>query len=240
MAIPSLTLRNVKGSALTFTEMDTNLQNLANAVVQVSAGGTTSNIALNSTITIANSATVTATQSAGTITLVSTAAGMSSLNVTAGGVLSANTGFTIANTATIGASISGNTISLTGLVDPTTWTSNIAGNGNYLQNVIFNNYREKTANTGPYTGTVTLDANLGPVQTGSVTGNITINTNNVTNLSAGESLTVILYATGNYTLTSNLKFVQGTKTISTTAGNVDALTIYYDGTSYLAGLAKYW
>jgi hypothetical protein len=81
---------------------------------------------------------------------------------------------------------------------------------------------------------------VAPVQTGAVTGSITINTNNITNLIAGESVTLLLYATGNYTLTSNLKFVQGTKTISTTAGNVDALTIFYDGTSYIAGLANYF
>ena len=205
MAIPSLTLRSVKGSALTFAEADTNFQNLANIAVGVTAGGTTSNVALNgasgapTSITFANSATVQATQTSGTVTLTS--------NITP---------FSHA------------------------FTSNVQGNGQYLQNVIFDQYREKVANTGPYTGTVTLDANVAPVQTGAVTGSITINTNNLTNLAAGESVTLLLYQTGNYTLTSNLKFVQGTKTISTTAGNVDALTIFYDGTSYIAGLAKYF
>ena len=202
MAIPSLTLREVKGSALTFAEMDTNLQALANIKVGVSAGGTTSNIALNgatgapTAITFANSATVQATQSAGTVTFVSNAA--------------------------------------------SNWTANVAGNGYTAENLVFNNYREKVANVGPLTGTLSIDANTAPVQTGAVTGSITLNTNNITNLIAGESVTLLLYQTGNYTLTSNLKFVQGSKTISTTAGNVDALTIFYDGTSYIAGLAKYW
>ena len=205
MAIPSLTLRSVKGSALTFTEADTNFQNLANIQVGVSAGGTTSNVALNgatgapTAITFANSATVQATQSAGTITLTS--------NVAA---------FTNA------------------------FTANVQGNGQYLQNIVFDQYREKVANVGPFTGTLTINANTAPVQTGAVTGSITLNTNNITNLIAGESVTLLLYQTGNYTLTSNLKFVQGTKTISTTAGNIDALTIFYDGTSYIAGLAKYF
>lgn len=200
MAIPSLTLRSVKGSALTFAEADTNFQNLANIAVGVTAGGTTSNVALNGTsgaptsITFANSATITATQSSGTVTHAFAHA----------------------------------------------FTSNVQANGQYLQNVIFDQYREKVANTGPYTGTVTIDANVAPVQTGAVTGSITLNTNNISNLVAGESVTLLLYATGNYTLTSNLKFVQGTKTISTTGGNVDALTIFYDGTSYIAGLAKYF
>ena len=200
MAIPSLTLRSVKGSALSFAEADTNFQNLANIAVGVTAGGTTSNVALNgasgapTSITFANSATITATQSSGTVTHAFAHA----------------------------------------------FTSNVQANGQYLQNVIFDQYREKVANTGPYTGTLTINANTAPVQTGAVTGSITINTNNITNLVAGESVTLLLYATGNYTLTSNLKFVQGTKTISTTGGNVDALTIFYDGTSYIAGLAKYF
>jgi hypothetical protein len=205
MAIPSLTLRATKGSALTFAEADTNFQNLANIAVGVTAGGTTSNVALNgasgapTAITFANSATVQATQSSGTITLTS--------NITP---------FTHA------------------------FTSNVQGNGQYLQNIIFDQYREKIANVGPFTGTLTINANTAPVQTGAVTGSITLNTNNITNLIAGESVTLLLYQTGNYTLTSNLKFVQGTKTISTTAGNVDAITIFYDGTSYIAGLARYF
>jgi hypothetical protein len=201
MAIPSLTLRAVKGSALTFVEADANFQDLANIKVGVSAGGTTSNVALNgatgapTAITFANSATVQAVNSSGTITFSSN----------------------VANN----------------------WTANVQANGQYLTNVILVDYKEKIANTGPFTGTVTVDANVAPVQTGAVTGSITINAP-ITNLAAGESVTLLLYATGNYTLTSNLKFVQGTKTISTTAGNVDALTIFYDGTSYIAGLAKYF
>lgn len=72
MAKPALTLRSVKGSALTFTEMDTNLGNLANAVVQISAGSTTSNIDLNSGFTVANTATVTASLVGTTLSLNST------------------------------------------------------------------------------------------------------------------------------------------------------------------------
>lgn len=203
MAIPSLTLRNVKGSALTFDEMDTNLQALANIKVGVSAGGTTSNVALNGTtgaptaITIANSATVQATQTSGTITLTSNAA--------------------------------------------SNWSSNASANGYTLDNVVFNNYREKVANTGPWTGTVTIDANVATVQTAAVTGNITINTNNITNLSAGESVTLLLYTgTTNLAITSNIKFVSGNKTLSSTAGNVDVITVFYDGTSYLGAVGKYY
>jgi hypothetical protein len=208
MAIPSLTLRNVKGSALTFSEMDVNLQNLANARVAVSAGGTTSNIAINgdtgapTAITFANSATVQVTQSSGTITLTS--------NIT-----------------------------------PNQWnsqfTANVNGQGFYLQNTQFETYREKTANiSSALTGTVTVDANVAPIQTAACTGNITINTNNLTNFLAGESVTLILRHTGNTrTFTSNLKFVNQNKTIGGTTNVTDVITIFYDGTEYLAAVAKY-
>jgi len=207
MAIPGLTLRNVKGSALTFSEMDVNLQNLANAKVAVSAGGTTSNIAINgdtgapTAITFANSATVQVTQSSGTITLTS--------NIT-----------------------------------PNQWnnafTANVNGNGHNLQNIVFDTYRERVANVGPLTGTVTIDANVAPVQTAGTTGNITINSNNLTNFLAGESVTLILRHNANArTFTSNLKFVSGTKTISGTTANTDVITFFFDGTEYLAAVARY-
>jgi hypothetical protein len=206
MAIPSLTLRTVKGSALTFAEADTNFQNLANARVGVSAGGTTSNVALNgatgapTAITFANSATVQATQTAGTVTLTS--------NITP---------FTH------------------------TFTANVQGNGFNLQNTVLDTYRERTANIGVGSGTRTIDANIAPIQQFTANGNITINTNNLTNFLAGESVTLILrYSANSVILTSNLLYVGGNRTLSTTTGNVDALTIFYDGTSYLAAVARYY
>ncbi len=200
MAIPSLTLRNVKGSALTFSEMDTNLQALANVKVGVSAGGTTSNVAVNgdtgapTAITFANSATITATQSSGTVTHAFAHA----------------------------------------------FAANVNGNGFDLQNTILQTYRERVANVADMTGTVTVDANVAPVQRASMTGNITINTNNLTNFLAGESVTLILKASANTrTFTSNLRFINGTKTIGGTTNVTDVITIFFDGVEYLGAVAKY-
>ncbi len=200
MAIPGLTLRNVKGSALTFSEMDTNLQALANVKVGVSAGGTTSNVAVNgdtgapTAITFANSATITATQSSGTVTHAFAHA----------------------------------------------FAANVNGNGFDLQNTILQTYRERVANVADMTGTVTIDANVAPVQRASMTGNITINTNNLTNFIAGESVTLILKASANTrTFTSNLRFINGTKTIGGTTNVTDVITIFFDGVEYLAAVAKY-
>lgn len=69
MAIPAITLRNSKGSALTFTEMDTNLQNLANANVTLTAGGTTTTIALNSGFTLSPGSGIDIANSSGNVTI---------------------------------------------------------------------------------------------------------------------------------------------------------------------------
>jgi hypothetical protein len=201
MAIPSLTLRSVKGSALTFAEADTNFQNLANIAVGVTAGGTTSNVAVNgasgapTAITFANSATVTATQSDGTVTHAFAHA----------------------------------------------FAANVNGNGHNLQNIVFDTYRERTANiSSSLTGTVTIDANVAPVQTAACTGNITINSNNLDNFLAGESVTLILRHTANTrTFSSNIKFINASKTIGGTTNVTDVITIFFDGVEYLGAVAKY-
>jgi hypothetical protein len=44
--------------------------------------------------------------------------------------------------------------------------------------------------------------------------------------------------TGNRTLTSTMKFVGGFKTLTTTTNAIDIITVFYDGTNFLASLAK--
>jgi len=88
------------------------------------------------------------------------------------------------------------------------------------------------------TGTLTPDPANGSVQKITLTGNITINALGGTP-AAGDSVTLIIVqpASGNYTLTSTMKFAGGAKTLSKTSNYIDVLTIYYDGTNYLANLA---
>jgi hypothetical protein len=76
MALPNLTLRTLtptvgttKGAALSFSEMDTNLINLAGANIQVTAGGVTTNIALNSGFTITAGNGTEVAQTSGNITI---------------------------------------------------------------------------------------------------------------------------------------------------------------------------
>lgn len=112
-----------------------------------------------------------------------------------------------------------------------TWTST-------LSNVSLVNYNEGA----PYaltqtSGTISIDVANGNVQLLTATGNITIN--DFVNPIAGQSVTIVITqdSTGNHTLSSTMKFAGGTKTLSTAANSIDILSIYYDGSRYLASLS---
>ena len=85
MAKPSVTLRNTKGAALTYSELDTNFTNLKDATLTLTAGsgGTSVTADLNGTITIVagTNITVSGDNSAKTITI----------NASSGGSLNTNT-----------------------------------------------------------------------------------------------------------------------------------------------------
>ena len=103
MPTPSLTLRNTKGSALTFTEMDNNLQNLANANVLLTAGGTTTSIALNSGFTLTAGTNITITNSSGNVVINNSLTAYSNVqvasylagNITVGNIAGKTSGFTL-------------------------------------------------------------------------------------------------------------------------------------------------
>lgn len=86
--------------------------------------------------------------------------------------------------------------------------------------------------------TITPNAANGSVQKYTLTGNITWNAFGTP--VTGQSMTMILTqdATGGRTLTSTMKFSGGSKTLSTAANAIDIITVYYDGTTYYASLAK--
>lgn len=74
MAKPEITKRQTKGSALTYSELDTNFQNLKDATVSVADGTNTAVLDLNDTLNVVGSGGATVTVNASTKTLtVSTA-----------------------------------------------------------------------------------------------------------------------------------------------------------------------
>jgi hypothetical protein len=101
-------------------------------------------------------------------------------------------------------------------------------------------YYETISNSGAVSGSITVNTGLGNSFTLLLTGDITLNTTNFTNLIAGKSITLTLIqdSTGGRILSSDMKFAGGINTLSSAAGAIDVLNVYYDGTRYLASLVK--
>lgn len=86
-------------------------------------------------------------------------------------------------------------------------------------------------------GTIAPNVANGNVQ--KITLNSALTLNAFTSPVAGQSLTLIIYGGTAYTaITSTMKFAGGVKTLTGTAGCIDIVSIYYDGTNYFASLGK--
>ena len=101
----------------------------------------------------------------------------------------------------------------------------------------FKNPIEQIYDLGTTGGTIAPNPANGSVQ--KITLNSALTINAFTSATAGESLTLIIYGGTAYTsITSTMKFAGGVKTLTGTAGCIDILSIYYDGTNYFASLGK--
>ena len=114
----------------------------------------------------------------------------------------------------------------------------LAPNGTGKTRVNAINYNEGAIYAiGTSGGTITPDVTNGNVQ--SITLNSALTFNAFNSPVAGQSLTLIITGGTAYTsITSTMKFAGGIKTLTGTAGCVDILTVYYDGTNYWASLGK--
>jgi hypothetical protein len=112
------------------------------------------------------------------------------------------------------------------------------GSGNLSWTSTLKGYNEGTLfDLGTTGGTIAPNVANGNVQ--KITLNSALTINAFTSPVAGQSLTLIIYGGTAYTsITSTMKFSGGTKTLTATAGCIDILTVYYDGTNYFASLGK--
>jgi hypothetical protein len=87
-------------------------------------------------------------------------------------------------------------------------------------------------------GTYTPDATSATVFKMTLTGNVTLSA--LANVATGTNAAFVISqdATGSRLLTSTMKFAAGAKTLSTQTNAIDLITIFYDGTNYLAALSK--
>jgi hypothetical protein len=122
-------------------------------------------------------------------------------------------------------------------------TGNVTFSSNVIldQNSALISYRERTLPTLVTTGELNLNTLRAPVYTVTASGNITVNTNNIQNATAGTSVTLIVTqdATGGRLLNSNLLYAGGSKTLSTAANAIDIINIFTpNGTTFYASLVK--
>jgi hypothetical protein len=117
---------------------------------------------------------------------------------------------------------------------------NIVATGSGSKYGTMQTFNERVTALGSASGVITANLALGSIHTVTATGDITINTTDITNATSGSSFTIVITqdGTGSRLLTSNLKYVGGTKTLSTAAGSIDVISGFYDGTNYLVSLAR--
>ena len=106
-------------------------------------------------------------------------------------------------------------------------------------NLILKKFNETVVALGNQSGDISsvLNVDNGTIYSVTATGDITINS--LANAIAGTSFTLIITqdATGNRLLTSSMKFSNGGfKTLSTGNGNIDIISVFYDGSTYYATL----
>jgi len=147
-------------------------------------------------------------------------------------ITTSGAGDLVLNTAN-GATASGNITVTQGANANITLTPNGTGQ-TVIKNIEYNEYIHNLGTTG---GTIAPNVTNGNVQ--KITLNSALTINAFTSPIAGQSLTLIITGGTAYTsITSTMKFAGGIKTLTATAGCIDILTVFYDGTTYYASLGK--
>jgi hypothetical protein len=209
----STTGATTKGSALTFSELDNNFIDVLNNKIQaLQVDGNSGSVNVGQAL----SNGVLSITGTGSVTTAVTedSAGNADLVITGSGLVNV---------------VEDTTPQLGGTLD---------AQGNEINNVILEDYKETIYTGGSTTGTITPDVVNGNVQSITLTGSITFNA--FSNPEAGQTMTLIVKqpsSGGPYTLTSTMKFAGGTKTLSTAADAIDIISVLYDGTNYWASLS---
>jgi hypothetical protein len=160
-------------------------------------------------------------------------------NITAGNVTSTN-GYFWANGAAY-ASGSGTYANINvGAYLEAGITSNIVTTGTANKYGTMQTFNEKIVALGNVSGTQGINLSNGSIYSMTLTGNVVINTTDITNAVSGSTFMLILKqdATGSRRLTSNLSYTGANCTLSTAANSIDTISVVYDGSNYLARMDR--
>lgn len=98
-------------------------------------------------------------------------------------------------------------------------------------------YREDI-NSLTSSASISVDASTAPVHTVTLATNATFT---ISNMVAGQSIMIIITQDGTGSRTgsfTSVKFPGGAPTLSTGAGDIDVISVFYDGTNYLGNIAQ--
>jgi hypothetical protein len=104
--------------------------------------------------------------------------------------------------------------------------------------VRFNVGYKEDINSLTSSASISVDASTAPVHTVTLATNATFT---ISNMVAGQSIMIIITQDGTGTRTgsfSSVKFPGGAPTLSTGAGDIDVVSVFYDGTNYLGNIAQ--
>lgn len=245
MTKPVIVTRAGKGSALTFTEGDSNFTNLRDATITVSDGTTSTAIDLNGTITFAAGSGISVDESSGTITITNTAGAASVAldDLTDVAISTPSTGQVLSygagGWANGAVAIQYDTAPVLG--------GNLDVNGNSIVSISNGNItlapngtgKTKTNNINYYETPYAIGSNDSPsinvangnVQTVTITSGLSLPA--FTSAITGQSVTLIVSGSGTASGTAAYKFAGG----NTTLTSYSVVSIFYDGTTYWTSIA---
>jgi len=191
------------------------------------------------TFKIAGATGITTAVSGDTLTITGTAQDFAFSSLTGTPTTIAGYGITDAFDGAYGSLTGTPTIPSLGDITITNSTIQSSGDTIDLDDIVrFNVGYKEDINALTSSASISVDASTAPVHTVTLATNATFT---ISNMVAGQSIMIIITQDGTGSRTgsfSSVKFPGGAPTLSTGAGDIDVVSVFYDGTNYLGNIAQ--